>query len=133
MTPNTDALRDALERWPGYERQSWRERFHKLDQQYQKLLDEAADMAKDHAALLVASTPTLSKNETVAAPSDPLAEELRASAREDALAEARRIAIHHSNYGHIEGNRRAFAIAHDIEKRIPCYAALTTSQSGEGL
>ena len=36
----------------------------------------------------------------------------------EALLEAHRIALHHSNYGDIEGNKRAFAIAADIGRRI---------------
>lgn len=38
--------------------------------------------------------------------------------RADGLTEARRIALHHSNYGHVEGNRRAVVIADDIERRL---------------
>lgn len=35
-----------------------------------------------------------------------------------ALREVRAIALSHSNYGHIEGNWRAFAIIADLDRRI---------------
>lgn len=50
----------------------------------------------------------------------------------DALKEASRIALHHSNYGHVEGNRRAFAIASDIEKRITARTALSQLAREQG-
>ena len=44
----------------------------------------------------------------------------------EALKEVRAIALSHSNYGHAEGNRRAFSIINDIDRRL---AAL--SRAGE--
>jgi hypothetical protein len=44
--------------------------------------------------------------------------------RAQALEEAARVAINHSNYGHVEGNTRAFVIAADIERRAAAIRAL---------
>lgn len=41
----------------------------------------------------------------------------REQARADAFKEAAKIAINRSNYGHAEGNSRAFKIAADLEER----------------
>lgn len=41
----------------------------------------------------------------------------REQARADAFKEASKIAISRSNYGHAEGNSRAFKIAADLEER----------------
>lgn len=35
----------------------------------------------------------------------------------EAFEAAAKIAISHSNYGHVEGNKRAFVIANDLEQR----------------
>lgn len=51
-----------------------------------------------------------------------------ATAREDALEEAARVAIHHSNYGHVEGNSRAFRIAYDPRDRAAAIRALKEKQ-----
>lgn len=45
-------------------------------------------------------------------------QELTEAKSAEALKQVRVIAISHSNYGHIEGNRRAFAIVSDIDQRI---------------
>jgi hypothetical protein len=50
-----------------------------------------------------------------------------------ALTEAHRVALHHSNYGHIEGNRRAFVIADDIQRRISAALSTKAPLSMEGL
>jgi hypothetical protein len=50
-----------------------------------------------------------------------------------ALTEAHRVALHHSNYGHIEGNRRAFVIADDLQRRISATLSTKAPLSMEGL
>lgn len=46
----TDEMTRALERWPGYEEQSWQQRFAELDRRYQTLSLRAFDTALGFAA-----------------------------------------------------------------------------------
>jgi hypothetical protein len=51
--------------------------------------------------------------------------------RAQALEEAAKVAINHSNYGHVEGNTRAFVIAADIERRAAAIRALKDRDAGD--
>jgi hypothetical protein len=51
--------------------------------------------------------------------------------RAQALNEAAEVAINHSNYGHVEGNTRAFVIAADIERRAAAIRALKDRDAGD--
>jgi hypothetical protein len=44
--------------------------------------------------------------------------------RDDVLEEAAKVALSHSNYGHVEGNKRAFVIVADLERRAAAIRAL---------
>lgn len=47
----------------------------------------------------------------------------------EALVEVEKIALSHTNYGHVEGNRRAFAIVRDLRQRIEAIKDACLSQS----
>ena len=86
-----------------------------VSQEAKKLADELGTITEERRSIVLAA---LARFEAQA----------RAAGERAGMEKAAAIALNHSNYGHGEGNKRAFAIKADIERRMP--PAASTGEIG---